>query len=364
MTPPPELLGGMKRLPLIGPVLARNGLRRALFGVALALCAALTLFPQQYRTAVTLTPSDPSTLGLQGALGQLGAFNTVFGNQAAIEIALKVARSRIVRDNVISRLDLVKALKLSDELETSRFLAGKVDIRTLRGGIIQIEIKLADADLGRRVVGAFADATREELSQIGKRQTRYKRAVLEKLTNEATERYQTALSNYNRYRLTNRTAEPNFSLASVGNRVELLKSVIKTKEVLLQSLMQFATNENFQIKQVRAEMSALQSQLREAESQQPRNNETIGSVVAAGRQLTILERELAISRSLYDSYTRFLEGTYVEDLTSTANVRILETPYVDSARQYNPVGLAFGVLLLLLALAFEMQALRRPVGMA
>lgn len=364
MTPPPELLGGLKRLPLIGPVLAHNGRRRLLFAVMVALCALLTLFPQRYRAAVTLTPSDPATLGLQGALGQLGAFNTVFGNQAAIEIALKVARSRIVRDDVIKRLRLTDALGESDDLATSRYLARQVDIRTLRGGIIQIELSLADAELARRIVGAFADSTRTELSEIGKRQTAYKRNVLNQLTTEATDRYEVALAKYNRFRIANRSAQPGTLLAAIGDRVESLRAAIKAKEVALQTLLQFATPENFQIKQINAEMAALRIQLAEAQSAQPRNNETLGTVVTAGRELSLLERELVISRSLFDSYTRFLEGTYVEDLTSTANVRILETPYVDSARQLNFIPLGLGILLLVIACAFEWQLIRRPVGTA
>ena len=111
-------------------------------------------------------------------------------------------------------------------------------------------------------------------------------------------------------------------------------------------------------------MAALRTQLVEAQSAQPRNNETLGTVVRAGKELSMLERELVISRSLFDSYTRFLEGTYVEDLTSTANVRILETPYIDSARQLNWIPLGIGLLLVVMALAFELQIIRRPVGAA
>jgi tyrosine-protein kinase Etk/Wzc len=120
MTPPPELLGGLKRLPLIGPVLAHNGRRRLLFGVLIAVCAALTFFPERYRVASTLTPSDPSTLGLQSALGQLSAFNTVFGNQAAIEIALRIARSTPVRDKVADQLNLDQKLGTGNRIATSR----------------------------------------------------------------------------------------------------------------------------------------------------------------------------------------------------------------------------------------------------
>lgn len=362
MTPPPELLGGMKRLPVIGPVLAHNGRRRVLFAILVAVCAALSLFPERYRVAATLTPSDPSSLGLQSALGQLGAFNTVFGNQAAIEIALRIARSISVREKVATKLDLDRKLGTGTATQTSRWLASNVEVRALRGGILQMELKLADADLASAIIGAWAEATRAQLAEIAVRQTEYKRAVLEKLVANATDRMSKAQAAYDRFRVNRNTAAPGYRIGATTGRIEGLREAIKGKDLQLRSALQFATRDNFQIKQIEAERSALQAELSQALRQRSSSQDTLGSVVTADTQLIFLERELAQARSLYDNYSRYLLGTYVEDLTSTANVRILEAPYVDTARQLNMAPLAAGVLLLLLALAFEMQALRRQVG--
>lgn len=362
MTPPPELLGSLKRLPLIGPVLAHNGRRRVLFTVLVAVCAVFTLFPERYRAAATLTPSEPATLGLQGALGQLGAFNTVFGNQAAIEIALRVARSTAVRDKVATRLNLETRLGTANRTETSRWLSRNVEIRSLRGGILQMELKLADAELARSIIGVWSEATRAQLAEIAVRQTEYKRSVLEKLVAEATARMTKAQAAYDRFRVNRRTAEPGYEIGSISGRIEGLRQAIKSKDLQLRAALKFATRDNFQVKQIEAERSAIQAELDQALQQRSSSQDTLGSVVTAGTQLIFLERELAIARSLYDSYSRYLLGTYVEDLTSTANIRILEAPYVDTERQLNLAPLAVGILLLLLGVAFEMQVARRPLG--
>lgn len=364
MTPPPELLGGMKRLPLLGPVLVHNGRRRLLFTVLVAVCAALSFFPERYRTAVTLTPSDPSALGLQSALGQLGAFNTVFGNQAAIEVALRIARSTAVRDKVAAKLDLDRKLGTGSRTATSRWLAKQVDIRALRGGILQMELKTDDPELGRSIVGAWSEATRAQLAEIAVRQTEYKRGVLEKLVAESTQRMLKAQANYDRFRLGRRTAEPGQEIGAISGRIEGLRQAIKGRDLQLRTALKFATPNNFQIRQIVAERASLQTELEQALRQRGNSQDTLGSVVTAGTQLIFLERELAIARSLFDNYNRFLLGTYVEDLTSTANIRILESPYVDTERQLNILPLALGVLLLLIGIAFEMLLARRPVGAA
>lgn len=330
--------------------------------VLVLICAAFTLFPERYRAAVTMTPTDPSSLGLGGALGQLGALNSVFGNQAAIEISLKVARSMDVRRMVIERLELNKRSNFANFVEADRWVKDKVSIRSLRGGIIQIEVLDRDPAFGRQMVTAFSDATRERLAEINRRQTAYKREVLEKLVAESSDRLANAQAAYDSFRLTTRNAEPNFSLASTNARIESIRAAIKGKEVTLNAARQFATDENLSVQQILAELAALRQQLRDAQMQNPGVSGSVGRVVQESTRVKELERQLAIARGLFDGYKRFLEGTAVEDLTSTASVRVLEPPFIDSARQYNLIPLFAGVAIFLLWLAVEFYQLRRPVG--
>lgn len=358
MTPRRTLIGAISALPLL-----RNAwLGRLLVAILLAILLFFSFFPERHRAAVTLTPTDPASLGLSATLSQLGAINSVFGNQAAVEIALKVARGVYVRETVARELNLMERLKFKNRIEMHRWLNKEVNTRTLRGGIVQIESTSGDAGLARSLVAAYADATQERLAEIQRRQTAYKRDVLVKLVTDASTRLAEARGAYDTFRLQNRFANPVASIEAIASQVPALESAIRAKQVQLSAARQFGTDENIQVRQILAELQGLQAQLAQARGTDASVSTSVGRAVRTSSQGEKLLRELNIAQSLYDNYMRFLEGTSVEDLTSTASVRVLEPPFVDTERQMNMVPLALFLALLLTWGAVEFYRLRPAVG--
>jgi uncharacterized protein involved in exopolysaccharide biosynthesis len=356
MTPRRSIIGMVAHAPLVRNATAR----RLAVLVVLVACAILTLFPEKYRAASSLTPTDPTSLGLSGTLGQLGAVGSVFGNQAAVEVSMKVARSDYVREGVTKALGLDKRLGLS-VLETHRWLERKLDVSTLRGGIIEFEIKLRDPVLARDIVRAYGDAVRTQLADISQKQTSYKREILLKLVDQANDRLTQAQVAYDTFRLRTRYSSPQAAIYAAGDRIPELEALIRAKAVELNAARQFATDDNFSVRQRLAEMEALQRQLDEARSISPEQQSSVGQVVTQSTQVDKLRRDLMLAQGLYDSYKRYLQGTSVENLTSTANVRVLEPAYIDSQRQYNWLALIAGVLILGLGLAIEVYLIRPPL---
>ena len=358
MNAPVTIIGRITHVRL----LSRAWVRAAIFGTLIAVLLVLTFFPERHRAATSLTPTDPESLGLSGTLGQLGAINNVFGNQAAVEVAMRVGKSVYVRETVIDELKLEKRLAPKNRIEIHRWLQDKVDVRSLRGGIISIEMYDRDEDLARDIVGAYGRATQERLAEISRKQTAYKRDVLMKLVADASSRLQIAQSAYDQFRLRNRYADPRASMEAIGEQIPALEGAIKGKQVEIASAEKMFTDNNVALIQLRTQLAALQQQLAVAKATNPQREDSVGKLVTASSQLYKLERDLGTAKALYDSYMRYLQGTAVEDLTSTANVRVLEAPYVDTQRQLYLPALAGAIALFLLWVAIEFYRLRPPVG--
>lgn len=358
MTPPRSLVGSVAGLRWLRSF--RN--RALIFGSLIVICLALSFFPERHRAVVTLTPTDPASLGLGGTLGQLGAMNSVFGNQTAVEVALRVGNSVFVRDLVIDRLKLGQRIGESSRRGLHRWLDRKIEVRSLRGGIVLIEMKDRDADLARDVVAAYSKATQERLAQISRTQTAYKKQVLEELVSSASQQLATAQASYDNFRLRNSAPTPDVAVAAVAQRIPMLESGIKAQEVKLAMARQLYGEDNIAIRQMEAELAALRRQLAQTQATSGGDQATVGRAVSTSSQLFKLQRELITARALYDSYLRYLQGTAVENLTSTANVRILEPAFIDTERQIWWPALAAALVALLGWLAIEFYRLRPPLG--
>jgi tyrosine-protein kinase Etk/Wzc len=342
--------------------LRRPMMRRVLFAVLILLFVLLTFFPERHRAAVTLTPSDPTTLGFNPTQVQLGALNSVFGNQAAIEIALKVASSVQVRDTIATQLKLQQRLDLDSREATHRWLKRHLDIRALRGGIIQIQMRDADPAFAREIVAACAEATRQQLAQINRQQTAYKHDILLKLSTDASDRLARAQGAFDTFRLGMRSPDPTLETGLASARINALQDALRQKQLELASARQAYSDGNLRVRQLQAEAATLQSQLAQAQGTAPGGSQGVGRAVQTSTQYRKLQRELTIAQSLYDNYIRLLESTAVDDMTSTANIRVLEPPFVDTARQLNYPALAMALALALLLAAIEFYSLRPPAS--
>lgn len=358
MTPRRSLVGQVTRWHLLD----RFWRRAMIFGLTALVLLVLAFFPERHKASATLTPADPATLGLSGTLGQLGAINSVFGRQADVEVALRVGTSLSTREEVIEELDLADRLGYDSMIDVHRFLEDEVTMRSLRGGIIVVEMEGRDPDLALEIVSSYSRATRERLAVITRRQTEYKRKILIELVDEANDRLATAQAAYNEYRLARGYADPSTNVIAIVSRVPALQAALDAKELEIASAGQLYANDHMVMVQLRGERDALQAQLSEALRSTPTSQgNTVGEAVQVSSELFKLERELDMARSLYDNYMRFLEGTTVEDLTSEANIRVLEDPHVETERQLWLPALAASIAVFLLWLAIEFYHLRPPL---
>lgn len=358
MTPRRSMVGSLANLEF----LARLRWRALIFGGGVLLAALLALFPERYLATSSFTPTDREALGLAGTLGQLGASGSVFGNQAAVEIALRIGNSDAVRDMVIKRAELAEQMPGETRINLQRYLRKKVDVRSLRGGIIIIEMLDTDQDRASEIVSAYQIAIQEELARVARRQTSYKRDVLKRLVKEASDELAVAEVAYDTFRLENRYTDPRGRITAIGDRITQLETVIRAKEIDLAKARELFSDSNLTVKQLLAELSALRRQLDEAKSVAPQQPQGVGELVENSTKLYQLERDLEIAKSLYNSYLRFLRGTSVEDLTADANLRVLETPHVDTRRQYWLPAVALSLAILLLWLAIEAYRIRPMRG--
>lgn len=160
MTPRPSLIGGLAESRL----LRHRWSRRAGFALLAVLLAVLSLYPERYRATMLLAPPDRSAA--LGVIGQLGAMNGLIGAEYQPERLLAIARSPQVALGVIRDLKL----QHGDERAALRAFERKTNIRTLRGGIVEVAATDRDPALALALaakLGAAAQARLLALSSSG-----------------------------------------------------------------------------------------------------------------------------------------------------------------------------------------------------
>ncbi|MDO9368250.1 MAG: capsule biosynthesis protein [Sphingopyxis sp.] len=339
-------------------------MRRRAYALAALILALLTVFPQPYVARAKVLPQDNNSIGLGSMMnalgGQLQGFASLFGGaKQQTDMYLAVGRSSEVGDAVIRKLKLVGPGGYASATKARLALAKKVDVHSLTGGIIEVEVRTHDAEEAEALTRAYVGAISNRIVALGKDRIERKRAVVDQRFEEAADRVVATEKALNNFRRRNRLAEPQAELGAALSVRAGLEARLQAKQVELQTLEKFQGPENPQLMAVRSEVAALRAQV--ARSGQadvgPAGPNVAGLGEVSGEYLD-LYRDYRFAQALYDVYSRSSEEVTVETLAgeTASNVQILEAPRLDADRKYNISAAALLALTIFAALFTEFYA--------
>jgi uncharacterized protein involved in exopolysaccharide biosynthesis len=338
--------------------------RRLGYLVVALILAILCLFPQPYVARAKVLPQDASSIGLGSMMGAIGAqfqgIASLFGGaRQPTDMYLAISRSTETTDEVIRQLKLVGPNGYASLDRARLALDRKVDIHSLTGGLIEIEVRTHDSRQAEVLTRAYVRAISDRLSALGRDRVERKRRVVRDRFREAAGRVAIAEARLNEFRRQNRIAAPEAQLGSALTSRARLEAELQAKEVALQTAQQFRGPESPQLQALQTEIASVRAQL--ARTTMPAEGaagpNVAGLTEVSGEYLD-LYRDYRFAQALYDVYARSSEEVAVELLAeeTATDVQLVEAPRLDADRKVNIYAVALLALVVLTAFFTEVYA--------
>lgn len=338
--------------------------RRRIYAVLAVILAVLCLFPQAYVARAKVVPQDASSIGLSSMMGAIGAqfqgLASLFGgSRQPIDMYLAIGRGTEVTDRVIKDLKLVGPNGYASLDKARVALDSKVDVHSLTGGIIEVEVRTHDGAEAEALTKAYVQAISDRIIELGSDRVGRKREIVMNRFKQAADRVSEAEAKLSEFRRRNNLASPEAELGSALSIRAGLEAQLQAKQVELQTLQQFQGPENPQLRAVQSEVSSLRAQIgRTAQPATGAAGPNVAGLSEVSGEYLDRYRDYRFAQALYEVYSRASEEVAVEMLAgdTASDVQIIEGARLDPDRKYNIPAVALLALVILGALFTEIYA--------
>lgn len=234
-------------------------------GVTLLVCCVLLLMKDQYTASAIILPPGQNASASSALLSQLGGVGILGGSlgvKTPTEMILSLMRSQTVEDTVIKRFDLQKrfhAKKLSDARvyfeKASKLSAGTKD------GLITVRYTDHDGALAAAIVNGYIEEYQKFSNKIAFTEASQRRLFYEQQLLEVKENLVKAEMALKETEQKTGVLQLEGQTRTLIESVAALRAQVVAKEVELESMRSYATENNPEYQQAKQQLSALQEQL-------------------------------------------------------------------------------------------------------
>jgi uncharacterized protein involved in exopolysaccharide biosynthesis len=359
-------------------VLAREKRLIVLVTLGVTILAAIIVFlvPKSYTATATILPPQQNQSVLSSMLGQMAGAQALdlrdLGLKNPSDVFVAMLKSRTVEDALVNRFDLRKVYNVKRYEDARKRLGRRSEIDPEKEGLISIQVTDRDPKRAADIANAWVDELRALNLNLAFSEAAQRRAFFEqKLANERAE-LTSAEAALKQLEQKTGLIQPDAQTRALIGAVAEVRAQIAAKQVELQSMRSYATENNPDVKRMQRELAELQAQFSRL-SQTERGGSELGEgnlqvptgrVAAANFEYLRLARELKYHETLYDFLSRQLEAARIDEAKSAVLVQVVDRA-VEPEKKSGPRRLlivAVSALLSFLLICFAIlvrEAIRR-----
>jgi len=356
----PNAFGEFEVLDLL-IVMARHKrfILRFTLGAAILAAVFVLLIPNRYTaTTIVLPPSQSSASSAM--LSQLGVspLASLAGASLGIknpgETYVALLHSRTVEDAMIQRFGLMARYRKKNMVDTRLAFEKRATANLgARDGLIRIEVEDRDPKLAAEIANAYVDEFRKLSASLAITEAAQRRLFFQKQLLDAKEQLAAAEEAMKKTEQSTGVLQIDSQAKSLIETAAALRGQVVAKEVQIQAMRSYATEDNPELVLARQQLGALQAQLAKlaGAAQSPDSDLLVpkGRVPEAGMEYVRKLRDVKYYETLTELIAKQFEIAQLDEARQGAVIQVADAAVPPDKKSYPPRTI---LVLLLTLVAF------------
>ena len=333
-SPSPPAPGNLALDFLIAVARHRRFILRFTLGVALVAAVIVFLLPNWYTaTAIVLPPQQTSIssalLSQLGSSGLAMLAGSGMGVKNPAEVYAALFQSRTVEDAVIQRFGLQARFRKKTMVETRR----KFEKRTSvvlgpRDGLIRISVEDRDPVVAAAIANGYVEEFRKNSARLAITEASQRRLFFEQQLAETKEKLAAAEEAMKSTEQSTGVLQIDSQARALIETAAILRGQVVAKQVQIQAMRSFATEDNPELVVARQQLAALQAQLAKlgGAGQDPESGllVTKGRIPQAGMEFVRKLRDVKYNETIFELIAKQLELARLDEARQGAIIQVAD----------------------------------------
>jgi len=313
--------------------IARFVLGSAILAIALAL-----ILPVRYEANILLMPPAQNSsatgallgqIGNLGALGSLGSLASGLGMKTPPEMYVSLLKSRTVEDAMVLRFDLMTEFHQKKMSDARKHLESLVTVTAgAKDGLLRISVEAGDPKRAAELANGYVEEFRKLSAKIAITDAARHRLFFERELQQAKDDLTAAEEAMRKTQQSTGVLQIDSQARALIESAAVLRAQVVAKEVQIQGMRSFATEDNPAVIAAKQQLSALQSQLEQiAGSQHDTGSDIVlskGRVTGAGLDYLRRLRDLKYHETVFELLAKELEIAKLDEAREGEVVQVVD----------------------------------------